>query len=302
MKNNSNDPKDNHSIIYTKLGDTRDFGNFYEMIHTRKNKILSFLNMDLLKINNPDLRPFVSLNHAYDVLMSYHVFYPCLYEDMMFYKTSDVYKNGVLDIDVVDRLMCSLNSLRECNIDNEIKTKINTLSNEVRTNMNNNVNTYIVNNDINTTSNNKQDSNKTYNIPIGSNNSYDSIACELLIYHDQKKMKGEVEDDAQVRKKGRMNRRNMVLRLKTSCDMIDCSKGVRVSDYKFLFKCGEKSKGRIETSGDDNIKNGQINTNSEYVKNVDEDKGNIKIEEINNIIDNVKNDEETNTESENEDK
>jgi len=73
MENNFDDEEKKYfsnRMFLNKLGDTREFGNFYELIYNRKVKILSFLNKDLNQINNPDFRQFESLEHALIVIMS----------------------------------------------------------------------------------------------------------------------------------------------------------------------------------------------------------------------------------------
>lgn len=90
MENNCEKEEEKYfsnGMILNKLGDTREFGNFYELCYNRKLKVLSFLNKDITQLTNPDLRQFESLGHAYDIFLSFHVFYPYLYEDCMFMHT-----------------------------------------------------------------------------------------------------------------------------------------------------------------------------------------------------------------------
>ncbi|KAF9762112.1 hypothetical protein NGRA_2207 [Nosema granulosis] len=73
-----------------KLGDSREFGNFYDVVQERKERILSFLQKDILQISNPDLRPFNNPQHAYECLIPYHLFRKGLYEDQIFLNTNIV--------------------------------------------------------------------------------------------------------------------------------------------------------------------------------------------------------------------
>ncbi|WUR03995.1 uncharacterized protein VNE69_07064 [Vairimorpha necatrix] len=182
MKNNFEEDERKYftnGMILNKLGDTREFGNFYELIYNRKLKVLGFLNKDITQFTNPDLRQFESLQHAYDIFISFHIFYPYLYEDYMFMHTLDS-----LDLEKdVERCLSELSTLEETNEREE-----------------------------------------------------HGLACELLLFHEQRKTKGNVEEEEEVVKKKCVTRKNMILRLKTTEDLIDKDKGVRISGYKFIFK------------------------------------------------------------------
>lgn len=300
MKHNFND----NTKQYSKLGDTRDFGNFYELIHSRKQKILTFLNMDLTKITTPDFRPFTNFEHAYDTLISYHIFYPWLYEDLMFFCCDDVYKNGFDD--EVEMIVKEFNLLRNLESFGDFRSfeylncgnsKVESM--EINKDGINNINKDGFK-DLNCDGDSKMESmdfnqygfkdpncdgnSKMESMDLNKNgfnnlneditneiiketpkqykkqptHTYDSIACELLIYYEQKKLKGEVEEEVPVKKKGKMTRRNMVLRLKTSQDLVDRSKGLQIRDYKFVFtfnlsdKCNDGNSVKRICRKDDN--------------------------------------------------
>ncbi|KAK6090563.1 hypothetical protein P3W45_000286 [Vairimorpha bombi] len=177
-----------NGLVLNKLGDTRDFGNFYELIHNRKLKVLSFLNKDLSQIANPDFRQFETIEHAYDIFLSFHIFYPYLYEDYMFMKTNE-------SLDLSKDLEDCIEEL------NNIKDVVNI---------------------------NKKEEH--------------GLACELLIFHELRKLRctDEYEEESVeksvIKRKSGLNKRNTVVRLKTSKDLIDTSKGIRISNYKLIFK------------------------------------------------------------------
>lgn len=74
-------------LYINRLGDSREFGNFYDVVQERKERILAFLQKDVLQITNPDLRSFVDVKHAYESLIPYHLFSKGLYEDQVFNNT-----------------------------------------------------------------------------------------------------------------------------------------------------------------------------------------------------------------------
>lgn len=190
MENNFDDEEKKYfsnRMFLNKLGDTREFGNFYELIYNRKVKILSFLNKDLNQINNPDFRQFESLEHAYELFLSYHIFYPYLYEDYLF-----------------------MHSLETYNFEKDMEILLNGL--ETVKNLNTNV--------------------------IDEH----GFAAELLLFHEQQRLSGghEIEEESvdrlYVKRKTGLNRRNTIIRLKAINSLIDLSKGIRICDYKFVFK------------------------------------------------------------------
>lgn len=66
------------------------YGNFYEQAQARRQKALGFLQKDLFQIGKPDLRGFLNINHAYECLLPYHVFWDGVYEDMLFANSKEV--------------------------------------------------------------------------------------------------------------------------------------------------------------------------------------------------------------------
>ncbi|EOB14863.1 hypothetical protein NBO_13g0040 [Nosema bombycis CQ1] len=169
------------SFNVNKLGDNRDFGNFYDLVQERKDRILSFLQKDTLQINNPDLKPFNSVEHAYENLMPYHLFYKGLYEDQVFFNS-----DCTISMDLI---------YEDC-----LKSFDDIL-------------------------------NLNYKPTVNSH----GLICELLLFHEQRYLKGTQEKAKPVvKKKALLNKRNTLIRLRV--EDRGNENGVRVKNYKFYIQ------------------------------------------------------------------